>query len=167
MPSPTDSLATTLTCIDPAPRASLRGLAVDWLPVLLHDAPEACFIALQPGDMLFIELQPRPDAGQRRRPAAQSDPAPARRPARSSMFTTSSCPIPTRRAWAWRGYNEQSAIAALLQGDGFELLFASHYVVSRHGDQLAHAILAELPTCLRLSRAASGCKSYSGSALIT
>src|ERR671918_1649746 len=48
-------LATSLTCIDPAPRAPLRGLAVDWLPVLLHDAPEARFVALQAGDILFID----------------------------------------------------------------------------------------------------------------
>src|ERR671918_2132447 len=48
-------LATSLTCIDPAPRASLQGLAVDWLPVLLHDVPQTRFSALQAGDILFID----------------------------------------------------------------------------------------------------------------
>ena len=54
-------------------------------------------------------------------------------------------PDPYPKSWAWRGYNEQSAIAAMLQGGAYELLFASHYVVSRHADRLAGAPLAALP----------------------
>jgi hypothetical protein len=35
-------------------------------------------------------------------------------------------PDPYPRAWAWRGYNEQAAVAGLLLG-GFELVFASRW----------------------------------------
>ena len=31
------------------------------------------------------------------------------------------------KIWAWRGYNEQLLAGALLQGGGYELVFASHY----------------------------------------
>ena len=47
-------------------------------------------------------------------------------------------------SWTWRGYNEQSAIAALLQGGGYRLLFASRYVATRMGQRLAgNGYLAE------------------------
>jgi predicted O-methyltransferase YrrM len=137
-------LATHLTCIDPAPRASLRGLAVDWLPVLLHDAPQASFGALQAGDILFIDsshvLMPGSDVDR-----LLNQVLPLLGPGTIVHVHDIFLPDAYPEAWAWRGYNEQSAIAALLQGDGFELLFASHYVASRLGDQLSHGILAELP----------------------
>ena len=69
-------------------------------------------------------------------------------------------PDPYPEAWAWRGYNEQSAIAAMLQGEAYELLFASHYLVSRHGERLCQA--ARSPRCrvaIPPSRAAYGCRS--------
>ena len=51
-------------------------------------------------------------------------------------------------AWAWRGYNEQQAIAALLQGGGsgggYDIRFASHYVATRRPERLGTGILAEL-----------------------
>jgi hypothetical protein len=47
--------------------------------------------------------------------------------------------------WAWRGYNEQLAIAALLQGGGWQPLFASHFVATRHADWLTSGVVARLP----------------------
>src|SRR5205085_11925725 len=38
--------------------------------------------------------------------------------------------------WEWRGYNEQLAVAALLQGRGFRLLWSSHYAAT----QMEHAV---------------------------
>lgn len=139
-------LATRLTCIDPAPRASLEGLAAEWLPVLLQDAPQACFTALGPGDILFIDsshiLMPGTDVD---RLLNQVLPllAPGIIVHVHDIFLPDAYPA----SWAWRGYNEQSAIATLLQGEAYELLFASHYVASRHGGRLSHGALAELP-CL-------------------
>ncbi len=47
--------------------------------------------------------------------------------------------------WAWRGYNEQLGIAALIQGGAYRPLFASHYVVTRMENALRAGIIAELP----------------------
>jgi hypothetical protein len=54
-------------------------------------------------------------------------------------------PEPYPEAWSWRGYNEQLLVGALLQGGGYEILFASHYV-ARCADLLESAgCLAGLP----------------------
>ena len=33
--------------------------------------------------------------------------------------------------WAWRGYNEQGAVAAMLAGGGWDILFASRFARQR------------------------------------
>ncbi len=48
-------------------------------------------------------------------------------------------------SWSWRGYNEQIVVGALLQGNGYELLFASHYVSKRMLNAGSPAILSQLP----------------------
>ena len=48
-------LATDLLCIDPAPRATLRGLDLRWLECTLQQAPESCFAGLAAGDLLFVD----------------------------------------------------------------------------------------------------------------
>jgi hypothetical protein len=137
-------LTTSLTCIDPAPRASLDGLAVDWLPHLVQDAPQSCFTGLQPGDMLFIDsshvLMPGSDVD-----LLLNQVLPVLAPGAIVHVHDIFLPDPYPESWIWRGYNEQSAIAAMLQGEAYELLFASHYIASRHGDRLAHGPLAALP----------------------
>lgn len=137
-------LATRLTCIDPAPRASLDGLDVDWLPLLVQDAPQSCFTGLQAGDILFIDsshvLMPGSDVDR-----LLNQVLPLLAPGTMVHVHDIFLPDPYPESWSWRGYNEQSAIAALLQGEAYDLLFASHYVVSRHGDRLAGAALAALP----------------------
>ena len=93
--------------------------------------------AARAGDMLLEPalrrhpvrgFQPHPDAGHRRRLAAQSHPA-GLAGACWCISTTCSCLIPTPTSWAWRGYNEQQAIAALL-GRAYDCLFLSHYVAT-------------------------------------
>ncbi len=137
-------LATTLTCIDPAPRASLRGLAVEWLPYLVQDAPQTCFTELQAGDLLFIDyshvLMPGSDVDH-----LLNHILPLLPPGAIVHVHDVFLPDPYPRLWAWRGYNEQSAIATLLQGAAYESLFASHYVASRLSARLAHSPLAALP----------------------
>ena len=54
-------------------------------------------------------------------------------------------PDPYPAGWAWRGYNEQQALAALLQGGGYAIRFASHYVARRWRAQLAAGVLGRLP----------------------
>ena len=53
-------------------------------------------------------------------------------------------PDPYPRSWAWRGYNEQQAIGALLQGGAYSVRFASHYVASRRRERLAASALEQL-----------------------
>jgi hypothetical protein len=48
-------------------------------------------------------------------------------------------------AWTWRGYNEQLLVGALLQGEGYELVFASHYVAKCTSLVRGSGILADLP----------------------
>jgi predicted O-methyltransferase YrrM len=136
-------LATRLTCIDPAPRASLEGLDVDWLPLLLQEAPQSCFTELQPRDILFIDsshvLMPGTDVDQ-----LLNRVLPTLAPGIMVHVHDIFLPDPYPESWAWRGYNEQSAVAAMLQGGAYEMLFASHYVVSRHGDRLARGAFAGL-----------------------
>jgi Methyltransferase domain len=139
-----DRLTTRLTCIDPAPRASLEGLDVDWLPLLVQDAPHRCFTELQPRDILFIDsshvLMPGTDVDQ-----LLNRILPLLAPGIMVHVHDIFLPDPYPDSWAWRGYNEQLAIAAMLQGGAYELLFASHYMVSRQADRLACSALAMLP----------------------
>jgi Methyltransferase domain len=136
-------LGTELLCIDPAPRASLRGLAVRWLETTLQQAPASCFSALAAGDLLVVDsshiLMPGTDVDwflNRILPTI----APGVLVHVHDVFL----PDPYPLAWAWRGYNEQQAIAALLQGGGYAVRFASHYVASRQAERLATGVLAEL-----------------------
>lgn len=128
-------LGTTLTCIDPAPRASLRGLDVTWQKTVLQTAPREQLEALEHGDVLFI------DSSHLLMPGTDVDHLIGHiLPSLSvgvllhvhDIFLPDGYP----ESWAWRGYNEQSAIAALLQGSSYRLLFASRYVATRMGERL-------------------------------
>ena len=46
--------------------------------------------------------------------------------------------------WDWRGYNEQLGVAALLQGGGYRLLWASHYVATRMAEAVAASVAGRL-----------------------
>ena len=64
-------LATQILAIDPAPRAALRGLRVEWLPQTVPACGLAPLSALAAGDILFIDFEPHPDARHRCRLPAQ------------------------------------------------------------------------------------------------
>jgi hypothetical protein len=137
-------LATELLGIDPAPRATLRGLNVRWLETTLQQAPLSCFSDLLAGDLLVVDsshiLMPGTDVDwllNRLLPTL----APGVLVHLHDIFL----PDPYPESWAWRGYNEQQAIAALLQGDAYAIRFASHYVATREPERLAAGVLGELP----------------------
>jgi hypothetical protein len=139
-----EALGTELLCIDPAPRAPLRGLPVRWIEDVVQRAPETLFAELQAGDMLFVDsshvLMPGTDVDwllNRILPGLGAGVL--------VHFHDVFLPDPYPAAWAWRGYNEQQAIAVLLGGAAYNCLFASHYVATRLADRLAHGILARLP----------------------
>ena len=137
-------LAASLLCIDPAPRASLRGLPVRWLEATLQRAPASCFANLQAGDLLVVDsshvLMPGSDVDW-----LVNRILPGLAPGVLVHFHDVFLPDPYPESWAWRGYNEQQAIGALLQGGGYTLRFASHYVATRRPERLAASVLARLP----------------------
>ncbi len=138
------SLATELLCIDPAPRATLRGLDLRWLEVTLQGAPASCFSELVAGDLLVVDsshiLMPGTDVDWLLNRILPELAAGVLVHVHDVFL-----PDPYPEAWAWRGYNEQQAVAALLQGGGYALRFASHYVATRRRERLDAGILGELP----------------------
>ena len=63
--------------------------------------------------------------------------------------------------WDWRGYNEQGAVGALLQGGAYALQFASHWVATRLVDRLEAGVIgacrppgSALESSLRLEKRA-------------
>ena len=142
-------LATELLCIDPAPRAALRGLNLRWLESTLQQAPASCFAELGAGDVLFVDsshiLMPGTDVDWLLNRILPMLGAGVLVHVHDVFL-----PDPYPAAWAWRGYNEQQAIAALLQGGasegaGYGIRFASHYAASRRPERLARGILGDLP----------------------
>jgi hypothetical protein len=117
-------LATRITAIDPAPRASLAGLAITFLRQRVQDVEIGVFETLSAGDILFVDsshqLKPGSDVEfllERVLPVL----AGGVRVHFHDIFLPDDYPA----HWAWRRYNEQSAVAALLE-DGFEAEFSSH-----------------------------------------
>lgn len=137
-------LATRITCIDPAPRASLERLAVTHLPILLSEADPELFAALREGDILFIDsshiAMPGTDVDR-----LFLDVLPRLGPGTLIHVHDVTLPDAYPDSWAWRGYNEQLLVGALLQGGGFTLEFASHYVARRMRPEGSGGILSEIP----------------------
>ena len=139
-----DGLATTLTAIDPQPRAAIARLPVRHIGTTLQAAGTDAFAALGPGDMLFV------DSSHIAMPGSDVDILFNRvlpmLPAGVLVHVHDIClPDDYPAAWRWRGYNEQLLAAALLIGGGFAPVFASHYVATRMGEAVAGSAAARLP----------------------
>jgi hypothetical protein len=137
-------LDTEFTCIDPAPRATLRGLPVRWIESVVQRAPETWFTGLRAGDILFVDsshiLMPGTDVDW-----LLNRILPGLAAGALVQFHDIFLPDPYPESWSWRGYNEQQALAPLLHGPAYDCLFASHYVRTRLANRLAHGALACLP----------------------
>ena len=143
------ALSTRLVCIDPAPRAGLDHLAtlgkldLRWRSSVLQQAPADDIEALDEGDLLFVDsshlLMPGTDVDY-----LIGHILPTLRPGVYLHVHDIFLPDPYPADWAWRGYNEQSAVAALLQGNGYDLVFASHYVATRMASRLKNSPFKEL-----------------------
>lgn len=136
-----EGLATTLTAIDPRPRANIATLPVTRLTVTVQEAGLVPFAGLAEGDILFI------DSSHILMPGSDVDLlfghvlprlAAGVRVHIHDIFLPDDYPT----AWDWRGYNEQLGVIGLLQGGGFELEFASHWVASRMAAALPPALIA-------------------------
>jgi hypothetical protein len=137
-------LPTRIVAIDPAPRASLIGLRLEMIQAPVQVVGAATFGDLDAGDVLSMDgshvLMPGTDVD-----VVVNGILP-RLPAGvlvhiHDVFLPDGYPA----AWAWRGYNEQLAVATLLQGRGYRLLWSSHWVATRLGDHLACSVVADLP----------------------
>jgi hypothetical protein len=134
-------LDTRITAIDPKPRASLAGLDIEWLSTPVQHV--VAFPPLGPGDILFIDSshQVRPGSDVEFLLKAVLPLLPAGvRVHFHDIFIPDDYPAP----WAWRRYNEQAAVAALIESDVFTVDFASHATVTR-APQAIRGVLARLP----------------------
>jgi len=135
-------LATAIATIDPAPRALLPA-GVAHIAAPLQAAPDAA-AGLGPGDMLFIDsshiLMPGSDVD-----LALSRLWPRLSPGVLVHFHDIFLPDGYPASWRWRGYNEQSGVAALLAGGAAAVIFASHFAATRMADRLGRTVVASLP----------------------
>lgn len=126
-----------ITAIDPYPRTSLLGIPnLELLRAPVQDIGLQVFNSLKSGDMLFIDsshvLMPGSDVDlliNRALPALTSGVL--------VHFHDIFLPDDYPPGWAWRGYNEQLVVAALLTSKSYMPVFASHFVVSRMREVLS------------------------------
>ncbi len=136
-------LDTNLTAIDPAPRASLENLPLTLERKTLQEADERLFDTIESGDMVCI------DSSHIMMPGTDVDIAinrilPRLKAGTIVFFHDILLPDAYPSRWAWRGYNEQNAVAPLLQG-GWEILFSSHYALTRMARRTMKGVMTELP----------------------
>ncbi len=136
--------ATRITAIDPAPRASLAGLAIELVRGTVQDAGEAPFAGLASNDLLLIDsshvLMPGTDVDHLLNRVLPELPAGVR-----VHFHDIFLPHDYPAEWGWRGYNEQLAVATLIASGAYAVEFASAYLVSRRPEWLAQGVLGRLP----------------------
>lgn len=134
-----------ILAIDPAPRRGVDKLDIEIRPQTLNDIDLAVFDELEAGDVLFIDsshiLMPGSDVDDLVNRVLPALPMGVLVHVHD-IFLPDDYP----HEWAWRGYNEQPVIAALVGSGAYQVLFASHYVETRLADRLAASVLTRLPT---------------------
>lgn len=138
-------LSTRITAIDPAPRAVIEGLGVETVRATVQQADTAPFAALAAGDILFIDsshiLMPGSDVDLLLNRVLPALPAGVLVHIHDMLL-----PDPYPADWAWRGYNEQSAVAQLLlAGKRYKPVFASHYAATRMVRVVEASVAGGLP----------------------
>ncbi|MDH5750156.1 MAG: class I SAM-dependent methyltransferase [Rhodospirillales bacterium] len=134
----------SVTAIDPAPRASIDELGINVIRSTVHEAGAACFTGLGAGDILSI------DSSHILMPGSDVDflfnvILPILPPGVLIQIHDIFLPEDYPRAWSWRGYNEQLAVAALIQGGGYQILWSSRFVKKYMQDELQDTVLSRLP----------------------
>lgn len=125
-----DAGGAEITCIDPAPRAALKGLDVTWREGVLGAGDLPLFDSLEAGDIAFFDgshlLWPGTDVD-----LILNRILPALRPGVLIHLHDISLPDPYPIEWAWRGYTEQLGLGGWIAGQGVKLVFSSQYVRTR------------------------------------
>jgi hypothetical protein len=137
-------LATRIRAIDPAPRASLTGLPLERVLDLVPNVGLSPFRDLSQGDILFIDsshiLMPGSDVD-----FLLTEVMPRMPAGLLVHFHDIFLPDDYPKEWAWRGYNEQAAVAALIANGDWRVVFASRYAVTRLAERVAASAVGPLP----------------------
>lgn len=134
-------LAAKLTSIDPNPRATLDGLAIERISQRVQDALVA---ALAPGDILFVDSSHVVSAGSDVDHILRNI-VPDLPTGAIVHFHDIFLPDPYPSEWDERRYNEQTSVGAMLASGQYDILFASRYAATRMSDEIAATHLARLP----------------------
>jgi hypothetical protein len=136
-------LDTRISAIDPRPRADLNGLAVEHLSLPVQQIRDEPFADLGENDILFIDsshqLKPGSDVEFLFNEVLPKLPAGVR-----VHFHDIFLPDDYPAQWSWRRYNEQTAVASLIERVLFKVDFSSHAIVSRQPEKM-RGVLARLP----------------------
>ncbi len=139
-------LKVRITAIDPHPRADIESLGIEVKHVTLQAAGLAAFSDLEAGDVLSIDsshiLMPGSDVDLMLNCLLPTLPGGVLIHIHD-IFLPDDYP----REWEWRAYNEQLAVAILIQGGGYDIEWSSHYLISRLGKALEGTFIEriELP----------------------
>lgn len=137
------NLNTRITAIDPSPRATISSLNINIINATVQEVDRTIFDSLSSGDFLFIDsshiLMPGTDVDFLLNQILPSLPADVFIHIHD-MFLPDAYPA----SWRWRGYNEQQAVAVLLQGGTCQIIFPSHYVSTRMTEILNGPVLGRL-----------------------
>jgi predicted O-methyltransferase YrrM len=137
-------LDTRIVAIDPMPRAPFTSARIEHVANPLERVDEGLFGRLDAGDILFIDsshvFMPGTDVD-----ILLNRILPILPPGVIVHVHDIFLPDPYPESWRWRGYNEQTALAVLIQGGGYALLFSSRYATTRMGQRLACGAAARLP----------------------
>ena len=138
-------LDTHITAIDARPNRFVDQLDIEFLRSPMSQVDGQIFSTICTGDILFIDsshiLMPGSDVDDLFNRVIPTLPSGALVHIHD-IFLPDDYPI----IWEWRGYNEQQGVAPLINGGGFEVLFASHYVATRMAGLLAASAVARLPS---------------------
>lgn len=136
--------ATQLTAIDPAPRATLSGLPIELVRLRVQDAGNAPFAQLRGGDFLVIDSSHKMEPGSDVQLLIDHV-LPALAAGVYVHFHDIFLPGEYPESWAWRRYSEQPAVASLLSGDAYSILFASAWILAHRAHLLRTGVLSRLP----------------------
>lgn len=134
-------LDTEILSIDPEPRAGPGDFPkLRLCRTLVQHAGTELFRTLESGDILSI------DSGHVLMPGSDVDflmnvALPLLPPGVLVHFHDIFLPDPYPESWSWRGYNEQAAVAMLIQHAGWRIEFSSRYAATRLADDVAHSIV--------------------------
>lgn len=137
------NLDTRITAIDPKPRATISSLDIEIINATVQSVDATILGSLNSGDFLFIDsshiLMPGTDVDY-----LFNHILPALPDGAFIHIHDIFLPDAYPSSWQWRGYNEQSAIATLLQGRSYQVVFSSYFAASRMANNVSNSVLGQL-----------------------